>query len=80
MSADATLAAESVAGSASLARADNDARPVRFIGAHRLPLIDLTVAVAAQKSGLEVLHYDRYFERLGELLGVRTLWIAEPSA
>jgi predicted nucleic acid-binding protein len=48
-------------------------------GAHRLPLTDLTVAVAAQHSGLEVLHYDRHFERLGELLGVGTPWIAEPS-
>jgi predicted nucleic acid-binding protein len=48
-------------------------------GAHRLPLADLTVAVAAQSSGLDVLHYDRHFERLGELLGVRTLWIAEPE-
>lgn len=49
-------------------------------GAHRLPLTDLTVAVAAQASGLDVLHYDRHFERLGDLLGVRMLWIAEPSA
>lgn len=48
-------------------------------GAHRLPLTDLTVAVAAQRSGLDVPHYDRHFERLGELLGVRMLWIAEPS-
>jgi len=48
-------------------------------GAHRLPLADLTVAVAAQRSGLAVLHYDRYFERLGELLGIDTPWIAEPS-
>lgn len=49
-------------------------------GAHRLPLTDLTVAVAAQASGLDVLHYDHHFERLGELLGVRTLWIDAPSA
>ncbi len=48
-------------------------------GAHRLPLADLTVAVAAQRSGLDVLHYDRHFERLGKLLGVRAPWIAEPS-
>jgi predicted nucleic acid-binding protein len=48
-------------------------------GAHRLPLTDLTVAVAAQASGLDVLHYDHHFERLGELLGVRTLWIDDPS-
>jgi predicted nucleic acid-binding protein len=49
-------------------------------GAHRLPLADLTVAVAAQTSGLDVLHYDRHFERLGDLLGVRMVWIADPSA
>lgn len=48
-------------------------------GAHRLPLTDLTVAVAAQTSGLDVLHFDRHFERLGALLGVGTPWIAEPS-
>jgi predicted nucleic acid-binding protein len=49
-------------------------------GAHRLPLADLTVVAAAQASGLDVLHFDRHFERLGTLLGVRALWIAEPSA
>jgi predicted nucleic acid-binding protein len=49
-------------------------------GAHRLPLSDLTVAVAAQISGLDVLHFDRHFERLGALLGIRTPWIAKPSA
>jgi len=49
-------------------------------GAHRLPLADLTVAVAAQVSGLDVLHFDHHFERLGALLGVGTPWIAEPAA
>ena len=48
-------------------------------GAHRVPLTDLTVAVAAQTSGLAVLHFGRHFERLGRLLGVGTSWIAEPS-
>jgi predicted nucleic acid-binding protein len=48
-------------------------------GAHRLPLTDLTVAVAAQTSGLDVLHFDRQFERLGSLLGIGTPWLAEPS-
>ena len=48
-------------------------------GAHRLPLTDLTVAVAAQMSGLDVLHFDRHFERLGALLGISTPWLAEPS-
>jgi predicted nucleic acid-binding protein len=49
-------------------------------GAHRLPLADLTVAVAAQRSGLGALHYDHHFERLGKLLGVRVPWVAQPSA
>lgn len=48
-------------------------------GAHRLPLADLTVAVAAQSAGLDVLHFDRHFERLGALLGTGTSWIAKPS-
>jgi hypothetical protein len=33
-----------------------------------------------QVFGLDVLHYDHHFDRLGDLLGVRTLWIADPSA
>lgn len=49
-------------------------------GAHRLPLTDLTVAVAAHTHGLDVLHFDRHFERLAILLGVKTPWLAEPSA
>ena len=48
-------------------------------GAHRLPLTDLTVAVVAQKSGLDILHHDRHFERLAKTLGVRALWIAKPT-
>jgi len=48
-------------------------------GAHRLPLTDLTV-VAAQAAGLDVPHFDRHFERLGELVGVGALWIAEPGS
>jgi predicted nucleic acid-binding protein len=49
-------------------------------GSHRLPLADLTVAVAAQRSGIDVLHHDRHLERLAELLGIRALWIVEPTA
>lgn len=48
-------------------------------GAHRLPLADLTVAVAAQHSGLDVVHYDHHFDRLAGPLRIRTLWIAEPE-
>jgi len=49
-------------------------------GAHRLPLTDLAVAVAAQAAGLDVLHFDRHFERLGTLLDVGAPWLAEPPA
>lgn len=48
-------------------------------GAHRLPLADLAVVVAAQASGLDVLHFDRHFEHLGLLLGIRVWWIADPA-
>ena len=48
-------------------------------GAHRLPLTDLTVAVAAQQSGLDVLHHDQHFERLADSLGVRSVWIVKPD-
>jgi predicted nucleic acid-binding protein len=49
-------------------------------GGHRLPLTDLTVAVAAGRAGLDILHYDRHFEQLAERVGVRAWWIAEPVA
>jgi predicted nucleic acid-binding protein len=48
-------------------------------GAHRLPLADLTVAVAAQSAGIAVLHFDRHLERLGEHLGVEARWISPPA-
>ncbi len=49
-------------------------------GAHRLPLADLTVAIAAQQSGLPVVHFDRHFDRLAGPLRIDALWIAEPQA
>ena len=48
-------------------------------GAHRFPLTDLTVAVAAQAAGLDVLHYDSHFDKLGRLLGIGSRWIASPG-
>jgi len=49
-------------------------------GAHRVPLTDLTVTVAAKAAGLSVLHHDHHFARLGDLLGGRTLWITDPAS
>lgn len=48
-------------------------------GAHRFPLTDLAVAVAAQHAGIGILHFDQHLERLGQHLGVESSWIADPS-
>jgi predicted nucleic acid-binding protein len=49
-------------------------------GAHRLPLTDLTLAVAAQAAGVDVLHFDQHLERLGEHLDIGSHWISHPRA
>ncbi len=48
-------------------------------GAHRFPLTDLTVAIAARDAGIDILHFDQHLERLGDHLGVGSHWIASPS-
>lgn len=48
-------------------------------GSHRFPLTDLTVAAAAQVAGVEILHFDRHFERLSTQLGVSAYWISPPT-
>lgn len=48
-------------------------------GAHRFPLTDLTVAVAAQHAGIGILHFDQHLEHLGGHLGVEAHWISQPS-
>lgn len=48
-------------------------------GAHRFPLTDLTVAVAAQDAGIDILHFDQHLERLSKHLGVEAHWISAPS-
>ena len=48
-------------------------------GAHRYPLTDLIVACAAHHAGVDVLHFDRHLERLGDHLGIRAHWIGKPS-
>jgi predicted nucleic acid-binding protein len=46
-------------------------------GAHRFPLADLTVAIAAQAAGIDVLHFDQHLERLGDRLDVGSHWISK---
>jgi predicted nucleic acid-binding protein len=48
-------------------------------GSHRFPLTDLTVAATAQRAGIDILHFDRHLEQLGDHLGVATHWIADRS-
>lgn len=48
-------------------------------GAHRFPLTDLAVAVAAQGAGVGILHFDQHLERLGDHLGVEAHWLSEPT-
>jgi len=49
-------------------------------GAHRYPLTDLAVAVAAQGAGVDILHFDQHLERLGDHLDLAAHWISGPAA
>ncbi|ADB52177.1 PIN domain-containing protein [Conexibacter woesei] len=45
-------------------------------GYHRVSLPDVLIAAAAQDVGADVLHYDRHFDRLAEVLHFRSIWLA----
>ncbi len=47
----------------------------RGAGRHRVPLADVLIAAAAQEAGVGVLHYDRHFDRLAEVLHFRSVWL-----
>ncbi|MHB1537230.1 MAG: PIN domain-containing protein [Solirubrobacteraceae bacterium] len=49
-------------------------------GRRRLPAADYLIAAAAAARGAGVLHYDRHFDPLCEVLGVASVWIAEPGS
>jgi predicted nucleic acid-binding protein len=48
-------------------------------GSHRFPLTDLAVAASAQVAGVEILHFDRHFQRLSAHFGVAAYWISPPT-
>lgn len=48
----------------------------RGAGYHRVPVPDVLIAAAAQEAGVGVLHYDRHFDRLAEVLHFRSVWLA----
>lgn len=48
----------------------------RSAGAHRLPIVDYLVAAAAQELGAAVIHYDRDYDTLAELMEFESVWLA----
>lgn len=49
-------------------------------GAHRIPPPDVLVAAAAQEAGVGVLHYDRHYDRLADVLRFDSVWIVPPGS
>lgn len=43
---------------------------------HRVKLVDVLVAAAASDAGIGILHYDRHYDRLAEVLPFESRWIA----
>jgi len=49
-------------------------------GARRVPAADYLIAAAAAGRGAGVLHYDRHFDPLCRVLGIESVWVAEPGS
>jgi len=43
---------------------------------HRVPIPDVLIAAAAQEGAVGVLHYDRHYDRLAEVLDFESRWLA----
>jgi predicted nucleic acid-binding protein len=52
----------------------------RSSGAQRLPIVDYLVAAAAQELGAAVIHYDRDFDTLAEIMEFESAWLAPAGA
>lgn len=48
-------------------------------GYHRVKSLDALIAATAWDHGFDVLHYDWHFDRLAEVLGFGSHWIAAPG-
>jgi hypothetical protein len=48
----------------------------RSAGAQRIPIVDYLVAASAQELGGAVIHYDRDYDTLAELMGFESIWLA----
>jgi predicted nucleic acid-binding protein len=49
-------------------------------GQRRLPAPDYLIAAAAAERHAGVLHYDRHFDILCQVLGIESIWIAPPGS
>ncbi len=49
-------------------------------GGRRIPAADYLIAAAAGGRGAGVLHYDRHFDPLCRVLGIESVWVAEPGS
>lgn len=52
----------------------------RSSGAQRLPIVDYLVAAAAQELGAAVIHYDRDYDTLAEIMEFESVWLAPAGA
>ena len=52
----------------------------RSAGAQRLPIVDYLVGAAAQETGAAVLHYDRDYDTLAEIMDFESVWLAPPGS
>jgi predicted nucleic acid-binding protein len=52
----------------------------RSAGSQRLPLVDYLVAAAAQELGAAVIHYDRDYDTLAEVMEFESVWLAPAGA
>ncbi len=52
----------------------------RSAGAQRLPIVDYLVAAAAQETGAAVIHYDRDYDLLAEIMSFESIWLSPPGS
>lgn len=49
-------------------------------GERRIPAADYLIAAAASERGAGVLHYNHHFDTLCRVLGIESIWVAEPGS
>jgi len=52
----------------------------RSHGAHRLPIVDHLLAATAEQIGAGVLHYDREYDTLAEVMEFESVWLGPPGS